>query len=660
MSNIERRSEKNQKTKEVVRSQDPSTSRPEFRIRPKPRAECENAVEEPTFCRSSPITRLRAAAQRHSTCTYNDFVNSSRPNSSYDSRRTSLPSSTTSVNVALDSAPDAKTSDTSRRPSLLRRIKSSLSASGSSSHSIRRDSVQPSDFSLLPEQPERLFIDSIGMVIPGVCNRTQCEHPLAHFIANWRLCEPIEYTTALAEHGITYSDYSRLVVALANFLDGATNEVKKGIHPVVPRRGSRGIRIPDESPAMLSNTRRGENVVPKYNTVSQSAQQHRVAMHQAAALDKLLEDISWNWQRRDLPVMVCVSSYSLFAPNRVSEAFVQLLHVPSEASSSQESFAGPQAVVNRLSFIDAAAIVRSEQRNVAVARHQVNQRSASPPAASSHVPVHHHQQLYLRDRTKPWPLWPNAIPSSKREAMNEHVGRYGVDPYFRAWMRANINSRTRCSSYAKYMIEREDNPFINTHLDYVTSPRRRRCPKALLAAMLYGQDAHCSSAVNRAKYEHNRKLECRRTIEHGSRLRLASFGFRHSIYPPHTPEMEELGLTRGAYQTIISTIEKIRQNCRPNAKECLPHLLASWRKLRRRSTEDALGYVSEYIRQVNAADRRIVWTIEKIPCVFDRGLGRDRREWEISIWNGEDPLELLIQLERWGIIEKKLSIDDDD
>jgi hypothetical protein len=210
------------------------------------------------------------------------------------------------------------------------------------------------------------------------------------------------------------------------------------------------------------------------------------------------------------------------------------------------------------------------------------------------------------------------------------------------------------------MIEREDNPFINTRLEYTTTPRRQGCPKALLIAMLYGEDAHCSSAVNRAKYEHNRRLECRRTIEHGSRLRIASFGFRRPIYPPHTPEMEELGLTRDAYQTITGNIEDIRQSWRPNAKECFPHLPASWSQLRRRSTEDALAKVSEYIRQVNAADRRIVWTIEKIPCVYDRGLGRDRREWEISVWNGEDPLELLIQLERWGFIERKLNIDDDD
>jgi hypothetical protein len=70
--------------------------------------------------------------------------------------------------------------------------------------------------------------------------------------------------------------------------------------------------------------------------------------------------------------------------------------------------------------------------------------------------------------------------------------------------------------------------------------------------------------------------------------------------------------------------------------------------------------VSEYIRELNASQRHLVWTIEKIPGVYDRGLARDRTEWEISAWNGEDPLELLIQLERWGIIEKRLSLDDDD
>jgi hypothetical protein len=70
--------------------------------------------------------------------------------------------------------------------------------------------------------------------------------------------------------------------------------------------------------------------------------------------------------------------------------------------------------------------------------------------------------------------------------------------------------------------------------------------------------------------------------------------------------------------------------------------------------------VSEYLRQLNASQRRIVFTIEKIPGVYDRGLARNRTEWEISAWNADDPLELLMQLEKWGIIENRLSLEEDD
>jgi hypothetical protein len=33
---------------------------------------------------------------------------------------------------------------------------------------------------------------------------------------------------------------------------------------------------------------------------------------------------------------------------------------------------------------------------------------------------------------------------------------------------------------------------------------------------------------------------------------------------------------------------------------------------------------------------------------------------ELSAWNADDPLELLMQLERWGIIEKRMSLDEED
>ncbi|KAJ4297767.1 hypothetical protein N0V90_005662 [Kalmusia sp. IMI 367209] len=246
--------------------------------------------------------------------------------------------------------------------------------------------------------------------------------------------------------------------------------------------------------------------------------------------------------------------------------------------------------------------------------------------------------------------------------MTDNADRYGIDPYFRAWLRANINSRTKCTSYAKYMIEQEDNPFINTRLEYCTPPSKAASLWSLLRVGPSKWKKQYPGVVNRKHYEHNRQLECRKTTEHGSRLRIVRFGFRQPLYPPHTPEMDELGLTHEAYQTIINNIEDIRQNYRPNHHKCVPGLLASWIniKIRRRRAADALTKVSEYIRQVNASGRRIVWTIEKIPGVYDRGIGRDKQEWEISAWNSEDPFELLLQLERWGLIEKRLNIDDDE
>ena len=90
------------------------------------------------------------------------------------------------------------------------------------------------------------------------------------------------------------------------------------------------------------------------------------------------------------------------------------------------------------------------------------------------------------------------------------------------------------------------------------------------------------------------------------------------------------------------------------------YMVASLNMVRRRSTEDALTRVSDYLRQLNASQRRIVWTIEKIQGVYDKGFATNCTEWEISTWNAVDPLELLIQLEKWGIIEKRLSVDDED
>ncbi|RMZ74296.1 hypothetical protein GMOD_00003313 [Pyrenophora seminiperda CCB06] len=310
----------------------------------------------------------------------------------------------------------------------------------------------------------------------------------------------------------------------------------------------------------------------------------------------------------------------------------------------------------RLSFIDDFPLAKYEQ----APRPKLERQVASTTALSTkcmRAYGYHHQQSQVRDRSKPCALWPNAIPTPKRQIMNANVDRYGVDPYFRAWMRANINSRTRCTTYAKYLIEEEDDPFVNKRLEYANV-----APKKDLfeARGTRAWKERTPSTTNRARYEHNRRLECRKTAEQGSRLRILRFGFRHPLYPPHTPEMDTFGLSKDAYQSIITNIDNLHTHMQLNTKCPGSYLVASLNKVRRRGTNDALAKVSEYLRQLNASQRCIVWTVEKIPAVYDKGFGRNRTEWEISAWNAEDPLELLIQLEKWGIIESRLSLDDED
>ena len=572
------------------------------------------------------------------------------------SSRPSIASSVTSATISVDINPDLKFQDSdssTRRPSLLTRLRSSAHVSGPA-----KPYVHPSDFEKPPEQPEKHFIDSIGMVIPGVCNRDQCEHPRTHFVTHWRLCEPIEYTTALADHGITYHDYSLLLSALANFLDDLPNV------PKIQRRAASWLRASRrEDPETIDTSNQqwdgqSKRASQGKSSIAESEDQYIVAMQQAENLNKLLFDISHAWQRRGIPVMVCISSYSLFTPNRISESHVQILHVSSK-QEVQHDMKDDSRVKTRLSFIDPFAVASPQQCSVAHVQSNANRESASSNSTLlSPSYVHYHHHIQHRDRTRPWPLWPNSIPSRKRQQMNGNVERYGLDPYFRAWMRADINSRTKCTSYAKYMIERENNPFINKRLGYIVSPGEKSGMCGLLEINTTDRSL---GIVNRKNYEHNRQLECRKTIENGgSRLRIVRFGFQYAIYPPHTPEMDELGLTQEKYEEVVRRIEDIRHSTKPNYIECVPNVFKSWTKMGRRSTADSLNEVNKYIRQLNAAGRRIVWTVEKLPCVYDHGMRSDKQEWEISAWNGEDPLELLIQLEKWGIIEQRLNIDDDE
>jgi hypothetical protein len=490
------------------------------------------------------------------------------------------------------------------------------------------------------------------MVIPGVTNRSQCAHPLAHFVTNWRLCEPIEYNTCLADHGITYSDYCRLIAALEDFLDG----IPYGPRNRVARNNRRWIPKIWQSEDSRSRDASAPYVVVSKSSDIDSMDNYKGSEYHATSLNKLLSDISENWQKRGLPVMVCIGSFSAFAPNRLSESHVQILHVQLQTKTQDHLAVDDQQSQQLLSFVDPFATtvaLTKEDTSVSVSP-KIERRSISPQTSTLNAAYSncHHSLVQQKDRTRPWSLWHNAIPMRKRELMHTHADKYGADPYFRAFMRAKINGHTQSSSYVKWLIEEEDNHSVNTRLGYTTKPSGIALAKDLIGGGIKKTHA---SITNQESYEHNRRLECRKTVEHGRRLRIVRFSFRHPIYPPHSPEMDELGLTEELYQTIISDIDDIRETNKSNANYW-PWL----RHIRRRSLEDSLEKVREYVRHTNARQRRVVWTIEKIPVINAGGSGGRENEWEISAWNGEDPLELLIQLERWGIIEKRFTIEDDD
>lgn len=581
---------------------------------------------------------------------------SSRPPSPLESlgpARRSVSSSLTTTTVSVNLCSDFKFQDSrssTKCSSLLSRFCSSTSVPGAA-----RPPFHLSDFRRSPEQPEKHFIDSIGMVIPGACDRTQCEDSRAHLVSHWPLCEPIEYSTNLADHAITHQDYTLLLNALANFLSGLPRESRTQRHTApwwhIPQRkcpnnacgsGEVDWRMapPDRAPAMDSKT------------IDQ------VFKHHVQELNNLLNEITGAWQKRNIPVMLCISSYSLLGSNCVSKSHVQVLHVQLEQTALPDI---PKDLWATTQLDISDPVIRIDSGRFNVARHLPNnrRRSLSPRFGLMAGPHHGgNQHLHFRDYTQPWPLWPNAIPSQKREQTSANADRYGLDPYFRAWMRANIKSRTTCMSYAKYMIETENDPFVNKRLEYVTSPQQQ---SPMLKRLGICAREKSIGLINRKSYEHNRRLECRKATENGGRrLRVLRFGLRQAIYPPHTPEMTGLGLTRDTYDEILTKIETIRNNTRPNYFECVHFFFKSWYKIRRRTANNSCKEVYDYLRDLNASDRRIVWTVEKLPGVHDPESRRDSDEWEISAWNGEDPLDLVIELEKWGLVEKKLSIGDDE
>ncbi|KAF2655305.1 hypothetical protein K491DRAFT_693050 [Lophiostoma macrostomum CBS 122681] len=518
----------------------------------------------------------------------------SRPDSPFTAfRRSSIPSTATSASIfGGENAPERKSTEGLRRPSILSRFRSrSVSESYTRPHRL---SIQPLDFQFPTEEPEKHFIDPIGMVIPGVCNRRRCSHPLSHFVTNWRLCEPVEYTTALADHGITHNDHDRLLAALVNFLETLPPEhmrKPKGTRLFSSRWWSkRRMKTTDEEPSVSAHQVGTDRRLSVHDLLESSDHFHQTE-YQAARLNKLLAEITFNLRARGLPVMICIASFSLFVPNRISEALVQILHVPFESPNPSSSTVDAKPE-QRLSFVDPSSrLIKTQElkdHNILVSRrrlsHQSGNSSNPDSSSTSQGVVFHHHQLHLRDKTRPWPLWPNAIPTRKRGLMEGHAERYGVDPYFRAWMRANINSRTTSTSYAQYMIEKEDNPFVNTRLEYVNSPPNTVLLWNFLTKGYTKWKAEYPGTTNRSRYEHNVRLECRKTVEHGSRLRIARFSFRNPLYPPYTPEMSALGLTESKYNRIISHIESIRRKFDEDGNKCAPYL----KQMYRQSAEEAV------------------------------------------------------------------------
>jgi hypothetical protein len=103
------------------------------------------------------------------------------------------------------------------RSSVSKWLRSTISRAASIPSSQRLP-FEPSEFLTHPEQPQKHFVDSIGIACPGVSDPKQCASPVAHVVSTFRICQSIEYTTALADHGITYTDYCRLRIALKAFL----------------------------------------------------------------------------------------------------------------------------------------------------------------------------------------------------------------------------------------------------------------------------------------------------------------------------------------------------------------------------------------------------------------------------------------------------------
>ncbi|OCK82934.1 hypothetical protein K432DRAFT_379963 [Lepidopterella palustris CBS 459.81] len=326
-----------------------------------------------------------------------------------------------------------------------------------------------------------------------------------------------------------------------------------------------------------------------------------------------------------MPVTVNLNSLSLFSPDRLKEAHIQILHTP-------------------------------------LHRHSVTALPVEP-GRPFHVPVWAVPQV--SDLSRPWLINPASFPAAKKDVVFSCPERYGADPYYRSVIQANVLGQTNATTYKEYICSALSNDKANARMNFVqrssclgraapterstgssntTSAKGSSSSSSSLGMPMLKLSIQMQSALNRKAYAHNRALEARRNVEYGSRLRLVRFSFKDPIYPPHTQEMLDLGLTRDLYHAILQQVERIRQ------KEKKKRVLF---KIRR--STDVVPTVMDFIKDVNTSHHRkgarVVWTIEEVPGVGKGG-------YEVSLWDQSDGLELLLQLENWGVIERRIFSDD--
>jgi hypothetical protein len=489
--------------------------------------------------------------------------------------------------------------------------------------------VHPLNFETPPETLETRFIDSAGIVIPGVCDRIQCRHPRVHFVSAFQSSDPTEYTTLLADHGVTYSDYARLIDAAQNIVADLSIEPKPGLVESHPKRNPKYQRIVSRFDRKQSRDMDAAHLMCPNQRIQ----------HNATLLIDLLDNISRSFRSRGIPIVVCVSSFSLLTSEQSMDAHIQILHAPTSTQDTKGRTKWHARATECLSFIEPKDFGRLNGMWASDSRHQ-SIEYADLSSVGTMVEIQSSCDRLgtsTQRQISPWPVWPNAIPSSKRCAMAEGAEHYGANPYFRAWMRASLDSRTTCGTYNEHMLDKEENSVLNERLGNLESPA----------------SSAPAGTTTRARYQHNRQLEFRWSIENGSRSRLIQFSSCIKVRPPHNPELDEFGLSKDDFEAVIARVDEIvsaRMETPQPLRTSVSSVLCKFCDCR---NNDVILKLRRFIRKLNAAQRRIVWTLETIVDTCG-----DHIDWEISAWNGEDSLELLIELERWGIVERRLDVEE--